>query len=298
MYLAYIDDSDTKAKKRKRQVVAAVVLKDDAFKLTRVRMSAVAEILMGEENLEKFKEFHACELYGGHEAFKDLDQTKRFSAIIYLLGLLEKAEMTVIYGTVDLEELKKHIYGSADPVDVCFRQCIESIKEWSHEVDARELEHAGSMSADEVKPLLMDRFVKNLFILIADECDKAIKHTLQQSFRHLQQHDGATGCFHDDMYFGDSRFSVGIQLADLCAYFIARHLEGDAETEHFYKLIEPRIYPRKHVDMDNLSLLSELGDGNKESESGISDVREGNGDDSPSKPQLGEGSDGSGEKGA
>jgi hypothetical protein len=46
---------------------------------------------------------------------------------------------------------------------------------------------------------------------------------------------------HDDMYFGDSKFSIGIQIADLCSYFIAGHLEGDSEKEHFYKLIDPQI---------------------------------------------------------
>jgi hypothetical protein len=43
------------------------------------------------------------------------------------------------------------------------------------------------------------------------------------------------------MYFGDSKYSIGIQIADLCSYFIARRLAGDSETEHFYKMIEPQI---------------------------------------------------------
>jgi hypothetical protein len=47
--------------------------------------------------------------------------------------------------------------------------------------------------------------------------------------------------FHDDMYFGDSRYSIGIQLADLCAYFLARHLEGDLEIQGFYEMVSPHI---------------------------------------------------------
>ncbi len=38
---------------------------------------------------------------------------------------------------------------------------------------------------------------------------------------------------HDDMYFGSSKDSVGIQLADLCGYFIAKHLEGDVSIDGF-----------------------------------------------------------------
>jgi hypothetical protein len=29
--------------------------------------------------------------------------------------------------------------------------------------------------------------------------------------------------FRDDMYFGDSRESVGVQKADICTFFIAKH---------------------------------------------------------------------------
>jgi hypothetical protein len=46
---------------------------------------------------------------------------------------------------------------------------------------------------------------------------------------------------HDDMYFGSSKDSIGVQLADLCGYFIAKHLEGDAAGEGFYDIIKDRI---------------------------------------------------------
>jgi hypothetical protein len=52
----------------------------------------------------------------------------------------------------------------------------------------------------------------------------------------------------DDMYFGDSQYSIGIQLADLCSYFIARHLDGDAEIKGFYEMIDPHIVFRGLVD--------------------------------------------------
>ncbi len=46
---------------------------------------------------------------------------------------------------------------------------------------------------------------------------------------------------HDDMYFGNSQESVGLQLADLCSYFIVKHLEGNQATEGFFKIIEKQI---------------------------------------------------------
>jgi hypothetical protein len=44
------------------------------------------------------------------------------------------------------------------------------------------------------------------------------------------------------MYFGSSKDSVGIQLADLCAYFVAKHLENnDPEAESFYQIFSELI---------------------------------------------------------
>jgi hypothetical protein len=87
-----------------------------------------------------------------------------------------------------------------------------------------------------------------------DECsDKKQREVLHRTFRDLRSQKNAEeermlNSLHDDMYFGDSRFSLGIQLADACSYFVGRHLEGDMETEGFYKIIEPfivfsQVYP-------------------------------------------------------
>jgi hypothetical protein len=86
-------------------------------------------------------------------------------------------------------------------------------------------------------------------LLIVDDCDKATKAGLQNSFRQMRgtpriSPEGAHSLsfIHDDIYFGDSKFSVGIQLADLCSFFIAKHLIGDDPVaETFYQQIEPAV---------------------------------------------------------
>jgi hypothetical protein len=47
------------------------------------------------------------------------------------------------------------------------------------------------------------------------------------------------------MYFGNSVDSIGIQIADLCAYFIRKHLDGDAVAEGFYNIIKDCIVDYK-----------------------------------------------------
>ncbi len=81
MHLAYLDDSDTKAKAFKWQVMSAVIVEDDAFKMTEIGMSSIPERLMSAEKLAKFEEFHASELYGGYGPFEGIDQDRRFDAI-------------------------------------------------------------------------------------------------------------------------------------------------------------------------------------------------------------------------
>ncbi len=248
MHLAYLDDSDTKARNRKWQVMSAVIIEDQSFKFAEIGVAAQSEQLMGAENLAKFEEFHACELYGGHGAFEGIDQDRRFEVITRLLKLLQVMEISVVYGAVDLDILKTEIYGSADPVDVCFRKCLAMIGAWADDsmnlhIDAELGNELATV--ERMTEVMMPRMIRNLIILVVDECDGKTKNALQKSFRTLRPRNLTSlfsNCFHDDMYFGDSRYSVGIQLADLCSYFIARHLEGDPQIEGFYQIIEPRIY--------------------------------------------------------
>ena len=53
---------------------------------------------------------------------------------------------------------------------------------------------------------------------------------------------GLLAHIHDDMYFGDSAFSVGIQLADMCALLISRHLAGYGDSEELYQRIEKLVF--------------------------------------------------------
>jgi hypothetical protein len=251
VHLAYLDDSDTKAKKYKWQVMSGVIVEDKKFKRIELGMASLQEILVPTEKQSQFEEFHACELYGGYGVFEGIEQEKRFNAIRQLLKLIAADEPSVIYGAVNLDRLQGEVYASADPLDISFRMCIEGIHRWADK-------HMTELILGRVKsavpqseiPAILPRFVDAWFsqfvLLIVDECDKKIRDTLHKSFRSMRPSFKFHGespqiIFHDDMYFGDSRYSVGIQLADLCSYFIARHLEGDKEIESFYAMIQPYI---------------------------------------------------------
>ena len=82
VYLAYLDDSDTKAKNQKWQVLTAVLIRDHAFDPLEFTSAMVIAELIPEEKMENFQEFHACELYGGYGVFQDLEQGRRFDEVV------------------------------------------------------------------------------------------------------------------------------------------------------------------------------------------------------------------------
>jgi Protein of unknown function (DUF3800) len=235
VYLAYLDDSDTRAKNEQWQVISAVLIPADVYLTMEFMSVSLVEQFMPEDRRDRFEEFHACELYGGHGVFEGIPQETRFEAIHSLLSALSTFEFKVAYGAVDLADLSKGAFGSANPQDVAFRRCVLGISKWIIERVMEEM-HQGRDGA------------QNSVLFIMDEGDKKNSSVVHKSFRSLRGRFSFTDSsgtslpfVHDDMYFGDSRYSIGIQIADLCSYFIARHLAGTPEIEHFYKIIEPQI---------------------------------------------------------
>ncbi len=164
MHLAYLDDSDTKQKPRKLQVMSGVIVEDKKFKMVEIGMRSIRDVLVPPERIDQFEEFHASELYGGYGVFEGIDQKQRFEAIRRLLSLIEYADMAVVYGAVDIAKAKEQIYGSADVLDMAFRMCAQQIYEWAKQriIGAEELD----------EDTIVSNWLQELVILIVDECDK------------------------------------------------------------------------------------------------------------------------------
>ena len=236
MYLAYIDDSGRRAKAISIHVLASVLVHESFFVSLDVSAANAIYKEIPEDKLDefmgKFTEFHASELYGGYGPFDSsiVSQHVRFGVIKHLLMLLEYHKVKVVYGGVNKTALQQTPYASANVVDMCFRICAEGIESYIERIP---------------RPPTYE-----WALFIADEMNKD-KSVLKSSFRELRKHEtkpprtalGRIWHVHDEIYFGESKGSIGIQLADLCAYFIAKHLEGgdDPAAEGFYKMIESHI---------------------------------------------------------
>lgn len=231
VYLAYIDDSNQIKRKTELQVLTAVIFDDSNFRNMEIMSAAHVMDLIPEERMDEFKEFHATELYRGHGAFEGIDQEKRFELIHEMLEEIKDTKVPIVYGVVDVARLRVEPYGSAEPTDIAFRTCAKGVNKWIESNDPEQVA-----------------------VLIADDSDKKTKEHLLKSFRFLRQRFrppeftfGPLDHIHDGMYFGSSMDSIGLQVADLCTYFIGRHLMGDTETEDRYNIIRDQIFYSERI---------------------------------------------------
>ena len=211
---------------------AVVILPDKFSHVENLHSAAVQQIIPVDEIEDKFKEFHATELFNGDGAFSGIDEQKRFDAIRVLLHVMNMENLPYIYAAIDRKKLQKSPLGSASPLDVAFRICALGIEDWARSQHEHPL------------PNVVRVDMKDLCLFILDDTeDKGLKVQLRKSYRDLRSsrpyippHDMRLWHAHDDMYFGDSRDSIGIQMADLCNYFMWRHLTNKSGGEEFYDM--------------------------------------------------------------
>jgi hypothetical protein len=209
VYLTYLDESGCD-KKSPFVVVGALMVEDQMFFGLDTLVGVLAEKLLPEEIIALFEEFHACELAGGYGVFDGISQKARYDTIGTILACVRTFKCRFIYSAISKEALAKSAFGGANPVDVAFRMCLGAVVQCV-EQNLNNRQH-------------------NLALMIMDD-SKELKSLLKTSFRALRgtmRPPKFAGMLHihDDMYFGDSRDSVGIQLADLCTYFTARQLSN------------------------------------------------------------------------
>jgi hypothetical protein len=253
MFFAYTDDSRAKHNGVLWQIMATVLVRDSQFRTLEAMLSVVSDNLIPLEKRAQFTEFKASEMYGGHGLYQGIPKNVRHGAIATLLSFLRDTDIMVVYGALNLNELKKLNLASANPFDVVFRICARGVENWmDKQLEWQYQYYIAQDTPNQHIPhphqdvpyhhVRLDD--KALFIVDESGENKALlQQTYRQMRRSYRQADDKSELQHvfDDMYFGDSKFSVGIQMADACAYFIGKHVSADMEAEEIYALIEPHI---------------------------------------------------------
>lgn len=230
MHLVYLDDSGSD-NPSPVVVVGAIAVSDAVFWKLDFRCGSIVESLVPEDKRDDFEEFKAADLFGGYGSFHGVSPEERHKVIRALLGSLPRFNVRFFYAAVDKAALKRSAFASSQAIDVAFRICACGVSDW---VSRPVLGENGEVVSN-----------PNQFMLIADDTDdKTLKQMLRSSFRVLRpkKHqdmelaDSRMWLCHDEMYFGDSKSSIGIQIADLCSHIMLRRLRDGIQDEFFQAL--------------------------------------------------------------
>jgi hypothetical protein len=224
MYIAYLDESFSKDKRF--QIVGGVLIKEGQFETLESILAFVRECEVPEDFKDSF-EFHASDLFNQRGRFQGFDRQTAIKILEQCVHWIKQAGIPIFYGAVDVDKHVLTLGGDAEPVSVGFRICLGGVESWITEHDA-----------DEIAIAIFDNIP-----------DKAARNAVQKAFRLCRKRMNLAGSdrgqwkhLHDDLYFGDSEHSVGIQAADICTYFINRHLNKRLDTEYLYEKLKDNIF--------------------------------------------------------
>jgi Protein of unknown function (DUF3800) len=256
MYLSYFDDSGSEPSDP-ICVFGGVVIPGDTIGHTEAWTNNIVEYLGLQESLSEFK---ASDLYFGTGEFSSVDKKKCRTAFLLLLSQLAVNGLPFIYSAIDNNQLKEiELFGSAHPVDVAFQVCLAHLEKWAR---SRHSHPPGVISVE----------YKDVCLVIADECDPLLKKRMLATFRkrrprrHPRPGDDVNKRLfhiHDSMYFGDSRDSIGIQIADAANWAMHRHLSRrDLDADIIALLgkfsicaeVEPQWAQYKHLFKSHLDM--------------------------------------------
>ena len=200
--------------------------------------SAAIQQILPLDKIEQFKEFHAYDLYNGKGVFEGVEEAKRFTAIQVLLTAVRLYELPFVYAAVDRKKIATSPFSLVRPLHVALHMCLLGIEDWA-------TGNHPNYSGGSTKQIDW----KDSYLCILDDCDdKALKEQFRKTYRTLRvkhpfvpPNTNRLWHGHDDMFFADSKDCLGIQISDICNYFVRRHLAGDADEQKFYDIFADQV---------------------------------------------------------
>jgi hypothetical protein len=240
VHLAYLDESGTDGHSPV-VLFGALVIPTGQFSPVEILHSAAIQQILPIERIDEFKEFHACDLYQGNHPFDGFDETKRFTAIQVLLTAVKVHKLPYIYAAVDRKKYSNSPFGSGKPLNAAFHMCLLGVEDWA---TANHPNYPGP-GGGKVKQLDW----KDTCLYILDDCaDRSQKEQFRSTYRTLRTkhpwvppYENRLWHAHDNMFFADSKDCAGIQIVDLCNYFVKRHLAGESDPQNFYQMFSEQV---------------------------------------------------------
>jgi hypothetical protein len=270
MYLVYLDDGGKDAVK----VFGGIVVPDSSFSLLETASAVIVANLLPAERRETFDEFHASDLFNGTGVFQGLLEERRHGALRELLQLRNHLHITYVYSAVDTKALNNSPLRSASWLDTAFFMCACAIDQHLRSRHYQSVMRFLNFDAAKLPPGSMNVMPESLLsLMIVDEPGQVKdKERIKHSFRSIRQplaialqptDETATlgkECrlvsslnsrpFQwsnrlvapvDQVLFGSSADSIGLQLADACNWVMWKHLCGENPGELYEDLVKGPI---------------------------------------------------------
>jgi hypothetical protein len=176
--------------------------------------------------------------FKGAKLFRDLrNGRKRAAADAILRGVLSiptRYRVPIFYAAIDrvgYERSPLRQDEASKPYDIALVFCLRSVHTFVYTLLPKErvLWIADKSGGYEHVSQQAREFIGRLAQNAPDELNSGVKE--------MKPH----ASFVDTVYFGDSKQSAALQLADVCCSVINLHLQNDPHAEPYYELIRPQI---------------------------------------------------------
>lgn len=261
MYLGFLDDSGSTGdnlddSQTPFQVIGGPIIGGEDYRLLEFGLSIEISNSIPEDEWEKF-EFKTSQLFWAKPPFEKLglDKCRKLIERV-LLNLTNNLHAPIVYGHVNKKNLQQGRYHTANPISIAFQEYLETLDAWFFDKFTKQ-------SNSEMPP--------NGLLICDDSGTKKEKEEsgrrdartiITNEYRRRRKKPrggvglGPTNWLLDDIYFGDSKNSRGIQAADVCVFLIAKHLEGNPEVKPYYDIIRDLVVaPSLPTDPNDLEQM-------------------------------------------
>jgi hypothetical protein len=190
----------------------------------------------------KFKYWgHDCVILHGHEIRKRhgdfnilLNSDRREAFLSELSAIIDQMPMTIIAAAIDKSRHVKQYTDPANPYEIALAFCMERLQWWLKEQN--EIAHATH--------------------LVVERRGKHEDQKLELEFRRIADGRNALGKMPNlDIRFMDKKHnSTGLQIADLVAHPVARHVIDSTQSNRGFEIIRPKFRKKADGKIDGYGL--------------------------------------------
>jgi hypothetical protein len=262
----YLDEAGISNPEHEPWVVVAgfIVHADDQWRALERYLGDMIEDLVPEDRREGFY-FRGYEIWSGdkkgHFPKTEFSGDYRWKILEELVSIPQQWQMQIVMGCVDR---RRHIWGHLPtPEDEviaeqtgCYFQCALQAEKFMREA-AKENEVAVLIAerADAAGPIKhLHNWIRNPKEVAAWRGDDDLK--LQKEWQKYLPVERIV----ETVHFADKTDSLPLQLADVCAFIIKRHLSGKQNSEPLYQKLAPCLMFRPRMDLPSDEPKPSAGD--------------------------------------